>query len=168
MVDWWASPLSAADENRFGLSNFSVPGVAPIGYAAFAFAIGVAAGVPLRHTIVVIAVTCVGFNAACLTVTYRVRRNPTSPVRQILPLSARLGDRAGHAPSSHCLAPACPVIGQFAQQLAASGGKLSSSVHTVLTYQPASRFCPFAEKGIFLTAALALCGITYWWAPPHA
>jgi hypothetical protein len=32
-------------------------------------------------------------------------------------------------------------------------------------YQPANRFWPFqwAEMGIFLAAALALCGLTYWW-----
>ena len=39
------------------------------------------------------------------------------------------------------------------------------TLHTVVTYQPASRFWPFqwAEMGIFLAAALALCGLTYWW-----
>ena len=43
--------------------------------------------------------------------------------------------------------------------------KLSATFHTVVTYQPASRFWPFqwAEMGIFLAAALALCGLTYWW-----
>ena len=42
---------------------------------------------------------------------------------------------------------------------------LSATFHTVVTYQPADRFWPFqwAETGIFLAAALALCGLAYWW-----
>lgn len=42
---------------------------------------------------------------------------------------------------------------------------LSATFRTVVTYQPGSRFWPFqwAEMGIFLAAALALCGLTDWW-----
>ncbi len=90
-------------------------------------------------------------------------------------------DKAGHAPTSQYMLHACPVLDQVSKQLAASGGvpspgggppsfqgcinKLSATLHTVVTYQPASRFWPFqwAEMGIFLAAALALCGLTYWW-----
>ncbi len=43
MVDWWASPLQAVQQNRFGLALFGFQGVAPLGYAAFAFALGVTA-----------------------------------------------------------------------------------------------------------------------------
>ena len=95
--------------------------------------------------------------------------------------STALVEKAGHAPSAQYVAHACPVIGRAAHQLAASGGrpgagpsgsqiqaciaKLSTSVHTLLTYQPASCFWPFqlAETGIFVVAALALCGSSYWW-----
>jgi hypothetical protein len=43
--------------------------------------------------------------------------------------------------------------------------KRSKTLHTLVTYQPASRFWPFqwAETGDFLGAALALCGLTSWW-----
>jgi hypothetical protein len=36
---------------------------------------------------------------------------------------------------------------------------------SVVTYQPGSRFWPFqwAEIRVFPAAALALCGLTYWW-----
>lgn len=214
IADWWARPLMAANGNRFGAAIFSVQGVAPIGYAAFALALGVAAGVLLRHTIAAMAATAVGFAAARLAVTYLVRPNLASPMRKLVSLSAgsgpsvgfsdanggsvllgppqvnvpngwvystALADKAGHAPTSQYIAHVCPVVGRGAHQLAASGGqlgagpsgaqiqaciaKLSSSVHTVLTYQPASRFWPFqlAEMGIFLAAALGLCGLSYWW-----
>lgn len=214
MVDWWAHPLMAANGNRFGPVLFSIQGVAPIGYAAFALALGVAAGVLLRHTIAAMAVTGVVFAAARLAVTYLVRPNLAPPVRKVLPLSAGSGpavgftgansgsvvlgaphvnvpsawvystalvDKAGHAPTSQYVAHVCPALSRFAHALGASGGrpgsgpsgtqfhacitKLSSSVHTVVTYQPANRFWPFqlAEMGIFLVAALMLCGLAYWW-----
>jgi hypothetical protein len=214
MVYWWAHPLMATNGMRFAPAIFSIQGVAPIGYAAFALALGVAAGVLLRHTVAAMAVTGVGFAAARLAVTYLVRPNLTSPVRKVLPLSAGSGpsvgfsganggsvmlgppnvavpngwvystslvDKAGRAPTARYVAHVCPAVGHGAHALAASGGqpgfgpshaqiqaciaKLSSSVQTVITYQPASRFWPFqlAEMGIFLVAAVALCGLAYWW-----
>jgi len=222
MTDWWASPLDAVNQDRFGLANFSLHGIAPIGYAAFAFALGVTAGVLLRRTLPAMAVTVAGFAAARVAVTYWVRPNLASPVRESLPLSAGSGpgflygssqgtmnfnayiqsgvptpglgqvvltapqvnvpngwvysttavDKAGHAPTSHSLFQACPVLKQFSKpqssqtaQLQACITRLTSTFHTIVAYQPPSRFWPFqwAEMGIFLAAALALCGFTYWW-----
>ena len=222
MADWWASPLDAVNQDRFGVANFSFHGIAPIGYAAFAFALGVCAGVLLRRTVPAMAVTGAGFAAARLAVTYWVRPHFASPVHVSLPLSAGSGpgilygdgqgtmnfnayiqsgvptpavgqvaltaphvsvpngwvysttvvDKAGHAPTSHYLFRACPVLKQLSKpqqpssaQLQACLTRLASSFHTVLAYQPASRFWPFqwAEMGLFLAAALALCGLTYWW-----
>ena len=213
MVGWWARPLMATNGDRFGSALFGVQGVAPIGYAAFALALGVTAGVLLRHTVAAMAVTIAGFAAARLAVTYLVRPNLASPLRKIVSLSAGSGpaiglssasggsvvlgapqvqvpngwvysaalvDTAGHAPTSRYVAHVCPAVARGAHQLAASGGqpgggptgaqlqaciaKLSSSVHTLITYQPASRFWPFqlAETGMFLAGALALCGLSYW------
>jgi hypothetical protein len=221
MANWWASPLDAVNQDRFGVANFSLHGIAPIGYAAFAFALGVTTGVLLRRTVPAMAVTIAGFAAARVAVTYWVRPNLASPVRGSLPLSAGSGpgflyggsqgtmnfnayiqsgvptpgvgqvvltapqvnvpngwvysttavDKAGHAPTSHYLFQACPVLKQFskpqasAAQLQACLTRLTSTFHTVVTYQPPSRFWSFqwAEMGIFLAAALALCGFTYWW-----
>ena len=58
-----------------------------------------------------------------------------------------------------------PVADLAAPGLQACVSKLSATFHTVVTHQPASRFWPFqwAEMGIFLAAALVLCGFTYWW-----
>lgn len=223
MADWWASPLDAVNQDRFGVANFSLHGIAPIGYAAFAFALGVTAGVLLRRTVPAMAITGAGFAAARLAVTHWVRPNLASPVRESLALSAGSGpgflygssqgtmnyntyiqsgvrtpgvgqvvltapqvsvpngwvysttvvDKSGRAPTSHYLFHACPVLKQLfvgqkspsAAQIQACITRLTSSVHTVLAYQPASRFWPFqwAEMGIFLAGALALCGLAYWW-----
>jgi hypothetical protein len=216
MSDWWASPLDAASKNRFGLAQFGFHGVAPIGYAAFAFALGAVAGVLLRRTVAAMAVTVVGFAAARLVVTYWLRPNLASPVHGSIPLAAGSGlgfnvfsgggvslnapyvsvpngwvystavvNKAGRVPTSQYLRHTCPALFQFPRSggggsvvgeppsRAAAGppgfqscvSKLSATLHTVVTYQPANRFWPFqwAEMGIFFAAALALCGLAYWW-----
>jgi hypothetical protein len=222
MANWWASPLDAVSQDRFGFANFSLHGIAPIGYAAFAFALGVTAGVLLRRTVPAMAVTVAGFAAARVAVTYWVRPHLASPVHKSLPLSAGSGagflygtgqgtmnfnayiqsgvptprvgqvvltapqvsvpngwvystiavDKAGHAPTSHYLFQACPALRQLSKPQTPSSAplqacitRLTSTFHTVVAYQPPSRFWPFqwAEMGIFLAAALALSGFTYWW-----
>lgn len=222
IANWWASPLDALNQNRFGVVSFSLHGIAPIGYAAFAFALGAAAGVLLRRTVPAMAITLAGFAAARVAVTYWVRPNLASPARESLPLSVGSGpgflyggsqgtmnfnayvqsgvpipgvgqvvltapqvnipngwvysttvvDKAGHAPTSHYLLRACPALERLskpqtssASQLQACLTRLASAFHTVVAYQPPSRFWPFqwAEMGIFLAAALTLCGLTYWW-----
>ena len=43
VVTWWAGPLDRADLNQF--ATFDQRGIAPLGYAAFAFALGVTIGI---------------------------------------------------------------------------------------------------------------------------
>jgi hypothetical protein len=224
IVDWWASPIDAANQNRFGLAIFGFHGVAPIGYAAFAFALGATAGALFRRTVPAMAVTAVGFVAARLAVTYWVRPNFAPPVHKLLSLTASsaipsfgvqqpqgivvltpptvgipngwvystaIANKAGAAPTSQYLLRACPSLEQIVKSgpagLSGAGAaigriqhvgsargeapfqaclqKLSAVFHTVVIYQPPSRYWPFqwAEMGTFLAAALALCGLTYWW-----
>jgi hypothetical protein len=60
---------------------FGVRGITPIGYAAFAFALGVTAGVLIRRTIPAMAATLVVFAGARLAVTYWVRPYLIAPLR---------------------------------------------------------------------------------------
>jgi hypothetical protein len=88
-------------------------------------------------------------------------------------LSTTVADKSGDALTSQDLLRACPALGQplgggsgpLPAAVHACLTKLSATFHTVATYQPASRFWPFqwAEMGIFLVGAVALCGFTYWW-----
>jgi len=57
MVTWWAAPIDKVVMNRITPELFPARGIAPIGYAAFAFALGVAAGVLVRRTVPAMAVT---------------------------------------------------------------------------------------------------------------
>ena len=212
MVDWWLSPIDAVNMNRFGLSSFGYHGVAPIGYAAFAFALGATAGALLRRTVPAMGATLAGFVGARLAVTYWIRPNFASPLYETVPLPINEGgvsfapgategfsppgvsvsngwvysteavNKAGHAPTAHYLLNVCPAFFNQAPQPPPTGrkstagntgvtlfnncvDKLSRTIHTLVAYQPGSRFWPFqwAEMGVFLAAAVALCGLTYWW-----
>jgi hypothetical protein len=59
VVTWWSSPLDRADLNQF--ATFDQRGIAPIGYAAFAFTLGVLAGALIRRTLPAMFVTLAVF-----------------------------------------------------------------------------------------------------------
>jgi hypothetical protein len=74
MFGWWAAPIGQAARlavsstfplgmGPFSLLAFDAHGLAPLGYAAFAFALGVASGVVLRRTIPAMAITLAIFAA---------------------------------------------------------------------------------------------------------
>lgn len=80
-VTWWASPIDAmASEgtdrgmlNRMSPVVFAARGIVPIGYAAFAFVLGVAIGIVLRRTVAAMAVTLVVFTTVLLAIPFLVR-----------------------------------------------------------------------------------------------
>ena len=73
LVSWWFAPLDAVNMNRFDPSVFTARGVVAIGYAGFAFALGVAAGTLTRRTLPAMAATLLGFIAARIAFTLWVR-----------------------------------------------------------------------------------------------
>src|ERR1700733_9714998 len=66
MLTAWSSP--STNLGRFGTAMFAERGVAPLGYAAFAFAAGVTSGVLIRRTLPAMATTLVAFLAARIIV----------------------------------------------------------------------------------------------------
>jgi hypothetical protein len=72
MLGWWAAPIGPAARlatvstplamGRFSLA-FDAHGITPLGYAAFAFALGVTTGLLIRRTVPAMAVTLVIFAA---------------------------------------------------------------------------------------------------------
>ncbi|NNN07576.1 MAG: hypothetical protein HKL85_00060 [Acidimicrobiaceae bacterium] len=73
MITWWSSPFDRVGMTHFPV--FSERGIVPIGYAAFAFALGVSAGVLIRKSLLAMAIALVGFAAARVAVTFWVRPN---------------------------------------------------------------------------------------------
>ena len=152
MLTWWASPMDAANANRFGIAQFGLRGIAPLGYAAFAFALGLTAGVIMRRSLPAMAVTFVTYIAGRLAETFWVRPHLMSPLHQTGPLaalnialtpsgpivtansgnlpnawvySASIVNNAGHSPTAQFIKKACPNLGAGAPPGAsASGGPL--------------------------------------------
>jgi hypothetical protein len=81
ILTWWFSPIDRVQLNRLTPAMFGVRGVVPIGYAAFAFALGVTAGVLIRRTIPAMAATIVVFTGARLAFTYWVRPYLFAPLQ---------------------------------------------------------------------------------------
>lgn len=89
MVTWWGSPIAAAQNGaRLDPGIFSQSGIAPVGYAAFAFAFGVTAGLLIRRTLPAIAVTLAIFVAVVwFAFPAWVRPHLLPPARTTVPLS---------------------------------------------------------------------------------
>ena len=64
MLTWWSSPLDRVNANRITPPVFDMRGIDPIGWALFAFALGVTAGVLIHRTLPAMAATLGIFTAA--------------------------------------------------------------------------------------------------------
>jgi ABC-2 family transporter protein len=93
-VTWWSGPVDkAAARNtpgfpRLGPFLFDARGIAPIGYAAFAFALGVVVGMLARRTLTAMAVTLAVFVAVQVAMPLLVRPHLVTPVRSTNVISA--------------------------------------------------------------------------------
>jgi hypothetical protein len=97
MQTWWAVPISQAvadgsgagvAQSRFSQLNFATHGITPIGYAAFAFALGVTAGALIRRTVPAMAVTLAIFAALQVAMPLWVRPNLAPPDRTVIPVTS--------------------------------------------------------------------------------
>ena len=185
MMTWWSSPLDLVNGNRF-TSVFDQRGIVPMGYAAFAFALGVLAGVLIRRTLPAMATALGGFVFVRVAVTFWVRPHletavhATSVLRMTSgmdfnqtnngPLSItgghpgawvfsdRIVDGAGHAVGGN-------VLSQGACLQSRSSVACIGKLREVLVYQPASRYWAFQsfEMAIFLGLAIVCGAACYWW-----
>jgi hypothetical protein len=83
MVTWWFSPIDRATMNVFW--SFEQRDIVPIGYAAFAFALGVSSGALIRRTLPAMATTLVGFVVIRVAVAEWVRPHLMAPLRITVP-----------------------------------------------------------------------------------
>lgn len=91
VVSWWSSPIdkSAADQlPRIEPLLFAARGIVPVGYAAFAFALGVTVGLLVRRTLPAMAITLAVFVAAQIAMAVLVRPHLLLPaVRETVVLT---------------------------------------------------------------------------------
>lgn len=110
ILTWWFSPLDRVQLNPLDPSMFGVRGIVPVGYAAFAFALGVTAGSLLRRTIPAMAVTLVAFTAARLAVTYYVRPYIFTPLKALSPVVMNPENGGAPLPANGPVKPGALVI----------------------------------------------------------
>ena len=100
MLTWWASPIDRVNADPFAL--FEQRGIVPLGYAAFAFALGVTAGMLLRRTVPAMVATLVVFAGIRLAVARWVRPYLITPLRIV---SAVVPPSPGNGPGNPPAAP---------------------------------------------------------------
>jgi hypothetical protein len=187
IVTWWYAPLNALHQGQFTQGSFDIQGIAPIGYAVFAVALGITAGALIGRSLPALAVTGGVFLALRLGVTYWVRvhylpavttiysvtQNFTPkgaywPLAQgvVLPggqLTTNMSVGPGHVTSGFTgptIPAACQAAGQVNSTLACMA---RLGYRSFTTYQPGYRFWPFQfiETGIFVALAAALIAVTF-------
>ena len=89
MVTWWSSPVDRANMSPF--VSFDQRNIVPIGYAAFAFALGVTFGLLIRRTVPAMAATLVTFVATRLSFTHWIRPHLIAPAHQSIALNPTTG-----------------------------------------------------------------------------
>jgi hypothetical protein len=174
MVTWWASrvdPLDPFGMNKLQPAMFGARGIVPIGYAAFAFALGVTAGMLIRTTVPAMAVTLVAFAAVQAAVIAWIRPRLIAPVHVTMPLNLAtvqdVGTNVG-APAGNNLFVSAPVSEPggwvYSSQVLSAAGHASLGsqpracaasswpsclaalgrlhLQQTVTYQPASRYWP--------------------------
>ncbi len=86
IVTWWASPLDRANMDIY--NTFDERDIVPIGFALFAFVLGVTAGLIIRRVVPAMAATLVAFVGVRLAFTKWVQPNLISPPHRSDPLTA--------------------------------------------------------------------------------
>jgi hypothetical protein len=96
-VTWWSSPIDTAVANGGGNGTLSLPriapqifdarGIVPIGYAAFAFALGVTAGVVIRRIVPAMAVALAVLVVVQIAVPLWVRPYLITPTQETVTIS---------------------------------------------------------------------------------
>jgi hypothetical protein len=128
---WWAAPIGKAvglgggasifGETRFGWFVFPTHGITPLGYAAFGFALGVTAGLIIRHPIPAMAITLAVFAAVQFITPLWIRPN-LFPTSQTTAAIAAAGANVSLSANPRLMLTASAVPGQPGAWIISSEG----------------------------------------------
>ncbi|HEY3951903.1 MAG TPA: ABC transporter permease [Streptosporangiaceae bacterium] len=133
-VTWWFSRMDQLNLNRFTPGVFEDRGIVPIGYAAFAFALGVAAGVLIRRTVPAMAATLLPYAGARLAVAFWVRPHLMTPLRSTAPLS--LGGPGKGTPNPSDWLLSSQTLNRAGQVIGQNGGIIVGHNMQEISFQP--------------------------------
>lgn len=200
IITWWASPIDRADAlpgvgqalpNRFVPLIFGARDISPIGYAIFAFVLGVTAGVLIRRTLPAMALTLAAVAAIQIVMPATVRphlspaaHTTTAFDPQVIQRIVVQGDSymtvsgpvnipgawiitnqtitSTGQPFTGPPPPACLTPTNSEQPCYAALDQLH--LRQRVTYQPANRYWTFQwyETATLLTLAAALAALSTW------
>jgi ABC-2 family transporter protein len=175
LVTWWYGPIDKVNGNGFSPAVFGARDLAPVGYAAFAFGLGVVAGVLTRRTLTAMAVTLVGFVAVRLSFAFWIRPHLLAPLTSVQSLDEPklLGGGPGANAGRWVISQAVTdPSGAVVDTIRIGPGDPCEATRSCLTgyhvttvYQPAGRYWTFQwlETGIFVGLAALLIAVSYWW-----
>jgi hypothetical protein len=200
-VTWWAGPIDRAIAAAGGTGRAPAPGIlvfprlspeifeargiAPLGYAAFAFVLGVTVGVVVRRTLPAMAIVLAVLAVTQVGMSVGVRPHLVTPEHRTVPITAAglirmtpdgsltvaLDEPGAWSTTQHTVNASgrvvhppswlndCPPGQDCFARLTREGYRQSVS------YQPASRFWALQrdETLIHLALALLLAGLCAWW-----
>ena len=198
---WWAGPITQAAEltppgaiqfplnmGPFTLLAFDAYGITPIGYAAFAFVLGVTTGVLVRRTVLAMAITLAVFAAVQVAMPLGIRPHLFSPDHTTVAIDSSTNTRielngvfaftvdflpsqpGAWILSSEAVNAAGQPVSTSPDCVALTGSPewpqclTSHGIRIAVTYQPLSRYWAYqwTETAIYLALALALIGYCFW------
>jgi hypothetical protein len=148
LVSWWYAPLDAVNMNRFAPGTFSMRGVVAIGYAGFAFALGVALGALMRRTLPAMAATLFGFIGVRIAFTFWIREHLLASKHSLLPLT--FGETVGilGTPSSTTIHANTPTIPDAWTRSATLVDRAHHALSATQVHDLMIRFCPTIARGL--------------------
>lgn len=190
-VTAWASRIDAANGDRIQLDVYGARGIVPVGYALFAFMLGVTAGMLIRRTVPAMAATIGVYVVAAGGMAYWIREHLVPASHATVPLDVSTLEEIAIYPdyrmsvfaeapsnswvvSNQTINPAGEVFtgpadrrycGPDAGPATCEEWIGSLGLRQDVTYHPDSHFWPlqWTETGILVGAALLLAGLCFWW-----
>jgi hypothetical protein len=192
VVTAWAARIDQAAGDRITPLVYGARGIVPVGYALFAFTLGITAGVLIRRTVPAMAATLAGYAAVAFAMTAWIRAllvpasratpgldmsmfeaimiNPEDNTMSIvggnLPSSAWILSNETITPTGEAFAGSADghCGPEYGQQVCTEWID-SLGLRLDIAYHPASHFWPlqWAETGILLALTVLLAGFCFWW-----
>jgi hypothetical protein len=191
-VTSWAHQIDQAAGDRIIPGLFAARGIVPIGYAVFAFVLGVTAGMLIRRTVPAMAATLAIYSAAVLSMQEWIRAHLRPASHATNPLDTSSLDTLNIGASNQLTVVASdnlPGAWVLSNQTITPSGQVftgpanpqycgadtapqvctdwvgSLGLRQDLTYHPADHFwsLQWTETGILIAIAVLLAGFCFWW-----
>ncbi|MFI6058752.1 ABC transporter permease subunit [Streptomyces sp. NPDC051286] len=191
LLTWASGPVDDILNDRFEPVLFSSRNIAPLAYAAFAFMLGTALGLFIRHTVPAMGATLVLFAVLQVVMPTLVRPHYETPVRTSVPLTSQmisgLTKIGTYGEIGGLRVPGGPWVVKTSAILDSEGREVGHSdwyqdctnnksinempdclakgnIHVDISEQPADRYWTFQwiETAIFAALTAALAVLSFW------